>query len=172
MIGGALTRLDLHAIYPDQRLWEDQLGWDEPISNNTLEVWQRRRSELAILRDHKIPPCYFPKEANATSIQLHGFSDASELAYAGAVCLRVKDLNNDVRISLVMAKTRVAPNKRLTIPRLELCGATLLARMLHHVSNTLNITPEDIHVHAWTDSLVVLSWLQGNPRRYKNFIGN
>ena len=135
-----------------------------------LEVWQRWGSELAILRDHQIPSCYFPKEANTTSIQLHGFSDASELAYAGEVYLRIKDSNNDVHLGLVMAKTRVAPIKSLTIPHLELCGATLLARMLHHISNTLNIAPED--THTLTDSLVVLSWLQGNPRRFKTFIGN
>ena len=65
-----------------------------------------------------------PKEANTTSIQLHGFSNASELAYAGAVYLWVEDLNNDVHISLVMAKTRVAPIKRLIIRHLELCEAT------------------------------------------------
>ena len=110
-----------------------------------LEVWQKWRNELAILCDHQIPCCYFPKEANTTFIQLHGFSEASELAYAGAMYLQVEDSNNDMHISLVMAKTRVAPIKHLTIPRLELCGATLLARMLYHIygiegqqRNTLN----------------------------------
>ena len=151
-----------------QRLWEDKFDWDELVSTNTREVWQRWWNELAILCDHQIPRCYFPKEANTTSIQLHGFSDASELVYAGAVYLRVNDSNYDVHISLAMAKTRVAPIKRLTIPRLELCGANFLAHMLHHISNTLNITPEDIH--AWIDSLLVLRHLRGNPRQFKTFV--
>ena len=111
-----------------------------------------------MLRNHQIPRCYFPKEANTISIQLHGFSDTSELAYAETVYLRVEKSNNNVHTSLVMAKTRVALIKCLTIPRLQ------------HISNTLNIAPEDIY--AWTDSLVVLSWLQGNPRRFKTFVGN
>ena len=64
-----------------------------------------------------------------------------------------------------MAKTRVAPIKRLTIPHLELCGATLLARVLHYISKTLNIAPEDIH--ASTNSLVVLNWSRGDPRQFK-----
>ena len=46
---------------------------------------------------------------NATCVQLHGFSDASEGAYAGVVYVRATDLNHDVHLSLVIAKTKVAP---------------------------------------------------------------
>ena len=104
------------------------------------------------------------------SIQLHGFCDASEVAYAGVVYLRAIDSRNQVHISLVIAKTRVAPIKRLTIPRLELCSAVILSKLLGHVANTLAIPPTNIY--AWSDSQVVLGWLQGNPRRFKPFVGN
>ncbi len=57
------------------------------------------------------------------------FSDASKDAFAAVVYLRVCDTDGNARISLVMSKTRVAPLKRLTIPRLELCGAHLLAQV-------------------------------------------
>ena len=73
-------------------------------------------------------------------------------------------------ISLVISKSKVAPIKRLTIPRLELCGAKLLAQLLHHAKQALNIPTES--VYAWTDSTIVLSWLIGNPRRFKTFVGN
>ena len=75
-----------------------------------------------------------------------------------------------VHISLVMAKTKVAPIKRLTIPRLELCGPHLLARVLTHVKRVLEILSSEIF--AWTYSTIVLNWLRGNPTRFTQFVDN
>ena len=55
-------------------------------------------------------------------------------------------------------------------PRLELCGANLLANLLHHLREVLGVSSND--VFAWTDSKVVLGWLAGIPRHFKTFIGN
>ena len=96
--------------------------------------------------------------------QLHGFCDASEAAYSGVVYIRAVDEQDNVHVSLVMAKTKVAPLKRLSIPRLELCGAVILAKLLHHVAKTSEIPYSN--VFTWTDSRVTLGWLQGNPRRF------
>ena len=67
-----------------------------------------------------ISRCYFPKDAAVHSVQLHGFSDASENAYAGVVYLWVSDTSRNVHLALVTSKTKVASIKRLSIPRLEL----------------------------------------------------
>ena len=84
--------------------------------------------------------------------------------------LRMVDTHDRVHISLVVSKTKVAPIKKLTIPRLELCGAQLLSRLLHHVKTLFNQPLTD--VYAWTDSTIVLNWLVGSPRRFKTFVGN
>ena len=140
------------------------------MPDSLLEEWLRWRSELHLLSSHHIPRCYYSKGATITSMQLHGFSDASEKAYSGVVYLRMEDSIGTVDTSMVIAKTRVAPIKRQTIPRLELCGALVMAQILSQSKDVLKIPLE--HTYAWTDSTIVLSWLQGNPRRFKVFIGN
>ena len=82
--------------------------------------------------------------SNAVKMQLHSISDASEHAYAGVVYLRMVDTEGNVHLSL-MSKTRVAPIKRQTIPRLELCGAHLLAQLLHHTQEVFHISPCNIY---------------------------
>ena len=80
------------------------------------------------------------------------------------------DSNGSVQVALVMSKTKVAPNKRLTIPRLELCSAHLLADLLYHIKQVFNIPVNWVYV--WTDSTIVLSWLVGDPRCFKTFVNN
>ena len=153
-----------------QRVWESKVNWDDPVPQPIADEWMLWRSQLKSLSQRHIPRCYFPKDVEVVSTQLHGFSDASESAYAGVVYLRMIDSDGNVHISLVAAKTKVAPLKRLTIPRLELCGAHLLTKLLEHIRLTLKIPIEG--VHAWTDSTIVINWLDGNPRRFKTYVGN
>ena len=153
-----------------QRVWEAKIEWDDPVPEEIQDSWEKWRSELGVLSSKCIPRCYFPKDAHIVSMQLHGFSDASEVAYAGVVYLRMVDTTHRIHVPLVLSKTKVAPIRCLTIPRLELCGAHLLAGLLHHVKDVLGIPPDS--VFAWTDSMVVLGWLVGNPRRFKTFVGN
>ena len=152
-----------------QQVWEKKIGWDDPVPSSIYNVWFQWRSELHLLSEKHIPRCYFDKESHITSMELHGFCDASELAYAAVVYLRLTT-TLDTQVSLVISKTKVSPIKRLTIPRLELCGASLLARLLHHVRQILNIPLSQ--TYAWTDSTIVLNWLDGSPKRFKTYVGN
>lgn len=153
-----------------QRLWELKLQWDDTVPQMIVDVWNRWRRELPSLAALPIPRCYQPKNFPVTSIQLHGFSDASEEAYTGVVYLRLESYDGRVHTSLILSKTKVSPIKRLSIPRLELCGAHILVKLLCHVKKTLDI-PTTL-VFVWTDSTIVLSWLSGNPRRFKTYVGN
>ena len=153
-----------------QQLWAVKMNWDDAVPEDTCESWRRWRSELGILSKKLIPRCVYDKQAQALSVQLHGFSDASEKAYAAVVYFRVEYANECVQVSLLSSKTKVAPMKKITIPRLELCGAKLLAQLIHRTSGVLGVPFSS--VYAWTDSEIVLSWLTGNPRRLKTYVGN
>ena len=151
-----------------QRLWKERIGWDEMVSPAISNVWEKWNKEIGEFQSYSIQRSYFPKEANITSLQLHGFTDASEMAYAGVVYVRGIDMKEVAHVGLVIAKTKVAPIKRMTIPRLELCGALIVPRLLKHFSSILGVPAESIF--AWTDSRVALGWLRGDPRRFKTFV--
>ncbi|GFW27392.1 integrase catalytic domain-containing protein [Trichonephila clavipes] len=97
------------------------------------------------------------------------FADASSLAYAAAIYCRQKH-NGKIKVQLLVSKTKVAPVKQVSIPRLELCGAHLLSKLFKSVLRTLKYYTFD--VFAWTDSKIVLSWLSGHPRQWKTFVAN
>ena len=152
-----------------QQLWQLKVGWDDPIPESLRLSHQLWREELPLLADLALPRCYFLPEASLT-VQLHGFSDASEKAYSAVVYLRATYEKSPPTCRLVVAKSRVAPLKQRTIPELELCGAVLLADLLETTRITLDIPSEQ--VTAWCDSTIVLCWLSNSPAKYRTFIAN
>ncbi|XP_044013974.1 uncharacterized protein LOC122856356 [Aphidius gifuensis] len=107
---------------------------------------------------------------NTTSIQLHGFCDASEKAYGACIYLRSIDEQGKVYTQLLCAKRRIAPLKTLSIPRLELCGALLLASLYTTIIKAIHITIDDTYL--WSDSTIVLHWLRKEPSVMKAFVAN
>ena len=115
----------------------------------------------------KIPRCYFgEKELEPSTIQLHGFSDASRQAYAAAVYLRSEWDDGRVQVELVASKTKEAPLKRQSIPRLELLGTTILARLMNTVQTSL---PSEIKTFYWTDSTTALCWIT-KKKSWKEYV--
>ena len=89
-------------------------------------------------------------------VELHGFGDASPKAYGAAVYIRVIESVGQVSSKLVMSKSRVAPIKEVSLPRLELLAAVVNTRLLKFVVDTLQIKMH--RVVCWTDSMVTLHW--------------
>ena len=112
-----------------QKICQTKGDWDEELSLDLKQRYEKWITELKNVGSVRIPRCYFSKdESLPSSLQLHGFSDAPSYAYAAAVYLRIERGNN-VRSVLITSKTRVAPLGGQTIPRLELLGALILERV-------------------------------------------
>lgn len=142
--------------------------WDDRLPNEIVEKWEKIKTELPILSDISIPRWIGTRKGMA--VQLHGFCDASEKAYAAVVYVRYRDDDGNYQVSLVMAKSKVAPIKTLKIPKLELMGALLLANLVKKVMRALNVEFE--RVFLWCDSKIVLAWIKGNPKRWKTFVAS
>lgn len=103
-------------------------------------------------------------------IQIHGFCDASNNGYGACIYIRSRGKYHDTLVRLLCARSRVAPLKTITIPRLELCGALLLAHLYHEASSTLKIIPNKIIL--WCDSTIVLHWIKTSSHLLKTFVAN
>ncbi|XP_020901286.1 uncharacterized protein LOC110239872 [Exaiptasia diaphana] len=126
--------------------------------------------ELPRLQEIKLPRLIVPRDlSHVVCYEIHGFSDASEAAYAAAVYLRSDVVTGEAVVKLVAAKTKVAPLKIISLPRLELCGALLVARLMKRIQEALNLK---LDLYGWTDSTVALSWIRGAPSKWKVFVGN
>lgn len=149
-----------------QQLWEEKSNWDEPVPEYLMLQWTSFRERLPEIHSLRIPR--WVDISPKSSVQIHGFCDASEKAYCGAVYIRIIN-SGQIASHLLAGKTRVAPIKRLTIPKLELCGAALLVNLVDIITRTLKFQHE---LYLWTDSSIVLGWLQKGPQVLKTFVAN
>lgn len=108
--------------------------------------------------------------ANVERVEVHGFGDASNLAYGAVVYLRVISKDESISVSLLCSKTKVAPLKTQSIPRLELCAAVLLCNLIKFVVKTLDLGT--VAIFCWSDSQTVLHWIHLPPSSLKCFVAN
>ncbi|XP_018368508.1 PREDICTED: uncharacterized protein LOC108764668 [Trachymyrmex cornetzi] len=151
-----------------QRLWELKVDWDETLPSDIQTQWARYEAELPILNQVQISRKVI--HYNNKELDLCGFADASERAYGACIYVRSKLSETQYKVNLLCAKSRVAPLKNLSLPRLELCAALLLAQLMHKVLESINIT--FAHVYYWSDSTIALSWIKAPPRRWNTFVAN
>ncbi|GFW82581.1 integrase catalytic domain-containing protein [Trichonephila clavipes] len=153
-----------------QELWLRKLSWDDELPPDIHAVWSQWWLELPFLSELKIPRKILDSSGDSSEVQIHTFSDASQKAYGAAAFLRVKHKDR-VSVDLVTSKSRVAPLKRLSLPRLELMGALLAARLAKVVKKILD-QKCSTRAFFWTDSQVTLHWIKGPSHRWKPFVAN
>lgn len=155
-----------------QELWKLGLPWDDEIPDNLYSEFLNWCRGLERLKEWKIPRCYTQLPWKDIVVhELHAFGDASQKGYGACVYL-VCIYNTGLRkSSLVISRARVAPLKIQTLPKLELLAALLCARLIKFVRLSLKL-PSDTKLFCWTDSRVTLTWIKGEPHRWKTFIAN
>lgn len=149
-------------------IWLSGIDWDDRLPGYLIDKWHEYNRSIADLDRISIPR-WLHTETNVT-IQLHVFTDASELAMGAVAYFRVTHQDGSITMNLITARSKVAPTKRVTIPRLELDAARLGARLAKFMRATYGLT--DIDVTFWTDSTIVVHWLKKNPDDCRPFVAN
>ncbi|XP_076294560.1 uncharacterized protein LOC143215865 [Lasioglossum baleicum] len=166
---GWLTPVTVQGKILMQELWTQKTGWDDALPAEFSRRWEQFCSDLTEIRRLTLTRWVGQLDPDR-GIELHGFADASTHAMGVAIYMRVRNDDDTFRVTLLSAKSRVAPIKPITIPRLELSAALLLAKQVAHIRAALDI--ETIPTHLWTDSSVALAWIRSPPSRWKDFVRN
>lgn len=149
-----------------QSTWLQKTGWDDKLPYEIIEKWVNYRQDLQYIKEIKEK-----RWVNTTDkeVEIHGFCDASESSY-GAIVYVVTKNGNIQESRMIMSKTKVTPLKRITLPRLELIGATLLVKVLKIVRDKMNLKIK--RMYAWCDSTITLAWIKSPPQRWNTFVAN
>jgi len=145
-----------------QILWQHKVGWDEPLTDELVKDWTAIANDLKQVSEYCVKRCYFP--APPTQPTIHCFADASQKAYGAIIYF-----TDNNQASFVLAKTRVAPLKHLTLPRLELMAALIATRLTHFVLTQLPL--QDPPIYIWSDSQIVLHWVS-STKQLPTFVRN
>ena len=171
---GFITPYTMTAKIIFQEIWRVGLEWDDPLPTKLQNAFQAWTHSMPHLKNFVVNRCYFPEVWDEISgqVSLHAFCDASERGYGCVVYLRAPGSDGSPHTCrLVISRAKIAPIKRISLPRLELMGALLGARLLEFVRSALFLG-DGVKMYAYTDSRVVLHWIKGNASQWKTFVAN
>ncbi|GBM90862.1 hypothetical protein AVEN_49825-1 [Araneus ventricosus] len=149
-----------------QQLWELGLDFDDAKPQGVKQNWLEWCSEVDTLKSFSLKRTLF-SNSGVDEMEIRAFADSSTRAYGVVAYIRQK---RSFEVEFVLSKTRVAPVKKLTLPRLELLGAPIAARVAGYLKCLLRISECDIY--CWTDSSIALNWIKGSAIRWKQFMAN
>ncbi|GFS50019.1 integrase catalytic domain-containing protein [Trichonephila clavipes] len=145
-----------------------KIDWTDLLSDTINREWRQFVESLQVVNDININRCIVVEQPEM--IELHGFSDASQSAYGAVVYCKSITSDGRMLVHLIASKSRVVPTKQTTIPRLELCAAVLLAKLVHRVKQALKLNVTNTFL--WSDSVIVLSWIRKESYQLKTFVAN
>ncbi|XP_037828868.1 uncharacterized protein LOC119616534 [Lucilia sericata] len=150
-----------------QEMWVQNIGWDDPLNNSLTLMWLQIKADLEHIHEITIPRYVFTSE-NILG-EIHGFADASQRAFGCCIYYRVLE-NGSYKTTLLIAKSKVAPIKAQSLPRLELCACVLLSRTWSKIKPKIGKFVSSIFF--WTDSKIVLQWLKIHSSTLNCFVAN
>ena len=153
-----------------QILNAEGLSWDQPLPQELQVDWNCWIAALPALQHVTIPRCYKPADFEPVRAELHCFSDGSQIGYGAVAYLRMVSSTGDIHCSFLLGKSRVAPMKTMTIPRLELAAAVVAVKLSHFLRHELEYNLD--RVTYWTDSTTVLHYIANTTTRYQTFVAN
>lgn len=152
-----------------QQLWKQQLDWDEELPAHLQASWNKYYNSINSAQVISVP-----RNVNSSNpsllVDLHIFCDASEQAYGACVYTCSQREDGSSIAHLMCSKSRIAPLKSVTLPRLELNAAHLAAKLYKSIDRILSNRIKT--VKFWTDSTIVLSWISTSPHRLKTYVAN
>ncbi|XP_064641922.1 uncharacterized protein LOC135496491 [Lineus longissimus] len=154
-----------------QDLCRENADWDTPLEEGLRTRWECWRDELPMLEKIAVSRCHKPKNfGEVKCIELHHLSDASSTGYGQCSYVRMVNARDEVHCSFVMGKARVAPLKPVTIPRLELTAALVSVKVSAMLQKEMDYMIDS--ETFWTDSKVVLGYIENEARRFHVFVAN
>lgn len=151
-----------------QELCSNKVEWDEELKDEEKKRWVSWIDDLKGVNEISVPRCVYRVPQGQINCSLHGFADASKKAYC-AVVYFVCEAYGAFTVTLLTSKTRVAPLKTQTIPRLELMSGRVLAKLMETVQNALKKEVEIKGSRMWLDSKTALWWIN-NRGEWKQFV--
>ncbi|XP_064635217.1 uncharacterized protein LOC135492598 [Lineus longissimus] len=151
-----------------QELWKNNYGWDENLPEPVTKKWIKWFEELQSLKSFKVERCLTPPDAEGRPV-LVIFCDAALNGF-GAVGYMHWKTSDGYQTRFVLAKSRVAPLKPLTIPRLELQAAVMASRLNETILAETRFELDKTIL--FSDSMIVLSWIRQEPRSFKTFVSH
>ncbi|KAF0154889.1 MAG: Pao retrotransposon peptidase domain-containing protein [Ignavibacteria bacterium] len=149
---GLISPVILRAKIFLQTLWQKSLTWDQHLEEPEIKTWRDLKENLTSIQHISIPRLIDTSEEN----ELLCFTDASKESYCAVIYLRSRK-QKSYKINLLFSKTRIAPPRKISIPRLELMAVLIGIRCLNFISKNLQI--KILKRHLWTDSQCVLYWI-------------
>ncbi|GFU11211.1 integrase catalytic domain-containing protein [Trichonephila clavipes] len=147
-----------------QQLWLLKLDWNETLPPDVSTQWRNFIQTLKNIESIHVPRCFLVVPTKF--VVLNGFVDASSKAYGAVIYVQTNETTNQ----LLCSKSRLAPIKSMTIPRLELCSCLLLAKLFHKVKPALKMQINSVNLYS--DSTIALAWINSPSNLLKTFVSN